>query len=195
MSALTPVAWSSGRWTHDPISAVEDGEHLLVEAAPHSDAWRLTSYGFVHDSEHGLVRDFPNGSSVEVAFVCDLVEQFDQAGVFVRADDETWIKAGVEFADGQPQLGAVVTLGRSDWSVAPVPTWLGRTVTVRASREGDAVTIRARVDDEPFRLVRVAPLAPDAVTVAGPMVCAPSRGGLTVRFVGWQIGDADATLH
>src|SRR5690606_41566187 len=44
----------------------------------------------------------------------------------------------------------------SDWSVAPVPGWAGRLVTVRASRAGDAVTVRARVDDEPFRLVRVA---------------------------------------
>lgn len=195
MSAMTSAAWSSGTWTHEPIRVVEDGEHLLVEAAPHSDAWRLTSYGFVHDSAHALVRDFPNSSAVEVAFVCDLAEQFDQAGIFIRVDDETWIKAGVEFADGQPQLGAVVTRGRSDWSVAPVPTWLGRTVRVRASRDGDAITIRAGIDDKPFQLVRVAPLAPNVTAVAGPMVCSPSRGGLTIRFVRWQIGQADATLH
>ena len=189
------VDWDHGVWTHAPVRAVEDGGALVVEGAPHSDAWRITAYGFVHDSEHALVREFANGSAVEVTFVCDLVEQFDQAGVFIRVNDATWIKAGVEFADGQPQLGAVVTHGVSDWSVAPVPTWLGRAVTIRASWHGDAVTIRARVDDEPFRLVRVAPLAPDAVASAGPMMCSPSRGGLAVRFLEWRVGEADVSLH
>lgn len=189
------VAWRRGSWTHPPIAAVEDGSALVVEGAPLSDAWRITAYGFVHDSEHALLQTFSNGSAVEVTFVCDLVEQFDQAGVFVRVDDATWIKAGVEFADGQPHLGAVVTHGVSDWSVAPVPTWLGRAVTIRASRRGDAVTIRARVDDEPFHLVRVAPLAPDAVASAGPMMCSPSRGGLEVRFLEWRVGEADVSLH
>lgn len=189
------VAWDEGSWTHDPMRVVPDGASLLVEGQPNSDAWRITSYGFVHDSEHALVRAFSNGSAVEVTFECELVEQFDQAGLFVAVDDVTWIKAGVEFADGRPQLGAVVTLGRSDWSVAPVPSWQGRAVTVRASRAGDAVTVRARVDDEPFQLVRVAPLEPDAVAWAGPMMCSPSRGGLVVRFLEWRVGEADERLH
>ncbi len=83
----------------------------------------------------------------------------------------------------------------SDWSLAPVPDWRGRLVTIRASRSGDALTIRARVDDEPWRLVRVAPLDPDAAVTAGPMCCAPTREGLTVHFTAWLIGTADAGLH
>lgn len=193
--ALQRVDWSQGRWTHAPVSAVVDGDHLLVEAVESSDAWRTTSYGFVHDTEHALLRPFPSGTAVEVAFVCRLTEQFDQAGVFVRVDDETWVKAGVELSDGLPQVGAVVTHIWSDWSVAPVPDWQGRTVTIRVSRDGDALTVRARVDDEPFRLVRVAHLDPGAVTEAGPMACAPTRAGLTVRFTSWSTGAADAALH
>ncbi|WP_199422449.1 DUF1349 domain-containing protein [Actinotalea solisilvae] len=193
--ALRTVPWSEGTWTTPPATAHEDGTDLVVEAVEGSDAWRHTAYGFVHDDEHALLAPLEPGTAVEVTFLADFAEEFDQAGVFVRADAETWIKAGLEFSDGELNAGAVVTLGRSDWSVGPVPSWAGREVTVRASRAGDAVTIRARADDEPFRLVRVAPFPADADVAAGPFCCGPTRAGLVVRFRRWQVGAADAALH
>ena len=168
---------------------------LRVTAVEGSDAWRITSYGFVHDTEHALLAPIPDGTAMEVAFDASFEAQFDQAGLFVRVDETRWVKAGVEFSDGDLQLGAVVTDGMSDWSLSPVADWAGRVVTVRASRSGDAVTIRARVDDEDWGLVRVAPLDPDAEVAAGPFCCAPTRAGLTVRFVSWRSVPADASLH
>ncbi|CAQ00197.1 conserved hypothetical protein [Clavibacter sepedonicus] len=173
---------------------IHDGG-MDVTAREGSDAWRTTSYGFVHDTEHALLAPLDPGAAVEVAFTLDLREQFDQAGVFVRVDAETWIKAGIERSDGEDGLGAVVTRGVSDWSLAPVPGWSGRLVTIRASRMGDALTVRARVDCEPWRLVRVAPLDPDARVTAGPFCCAPTRAGFTARFASWRTGQADAALH
>ncbi|RFA13254.1 hypothetical protein B7R21_08540 [Subtercola boreus] len=79
--------------------------------------------------------------------------------------------------------------------MGPASGWAGRSVTVRASRSGDAVTIRARVDEEMWRLVRVAPLRPEAVVSAGPFCCAPSRAGLVVLFTSWRTTDADISLH
>ena len=191
----TSILWSTGTWTTGPVSAVEDGPDLLVTAVEGSDAWRHTAYGFVHDDAHALLAPMPASAAVEVTFDATFTEQFDQAGVMLRADAETWIKAGVEFADGVPQLGAVVTLGRSDWSVRPVPTWAGQVVTLRASRHGDAVTIRARVGEGPFELVRVASFPADADVAAGPYCCAPTRDGLVVRFRTWRVGPPDASLH
>jgi len=198
------VLWSAGAWTHDPAEAREvrasanaaaERAPLDVTAVEGSDAWRITSYGFVHDTEHALLAPFAHGSAVEVSFVAAFDEQFDQAGLFVRIDEKNWIKAGVEYADGVPQVGAVVTREVSDWSVAPVPEWAGRLITVRASWDLDALTIRARADDEPFRLVRVVPLEPSVTASAGPMVCAPTRAGLTVRFARWTVGEVDGSLH
>lgn len=182
-------------WTHEPEAAVLDGDVLRVTAIEGSDAWRTTSYGFVHDSEHALVERIDGAFSVEVSFVLDYTEQFDQAGVFLRVDERNWIKAGVEVSDGTPQLGAVVTRDSSDWSVAPVPEWVGRVVTVRASRDGDAVTVRAWADDEQPRLVRVAYLDPDAAVSAGLLCAAPTRAGLTVSFTGYRVGAPDEALH
>ena len=56
---------------------------------------------------------FLTNSAIEVEFTASFSEQFDQAGVFVRASGERWVKAGVEFADGLPHPGAVVTDSRS----------------------------------------------------------------------------------
>ena len=192
---MSDIAWSEGQWTTKPIGVriAEDGLH--VTAREKSDAWRITSYGFIHDTEHALLRSLGQESAVEVTFRLNFGAQFDQAGVFLKVDDATWIKAGVEWSDGEESLGAVVTRNESDWSLSPVPGWAGRLVTVRASRSGNAVTIRARVDDEAWRLVRVAPLASDASVQAGPFCCAPSRRGLTVHFVSWRETAADESLH
>lgn len=196
MSAeLRTVDWSTGSWLNPPERADPAGAALLVEPRGGSDFWRRTSYGFVHDDGSALLAPFPSGSAVEVGFRLDYAAQFDQAGVLVRVDERRWTKAGVEVSDGQPQVGAVVTDEVSDWSVAPVPEWSGREVTVRVSRAGDAVTVRARVADEPWRLVRVAPMDPGAAASAGPYCCSPSRGGLVVRFTAWRQGPADEALH
>ncbi|MFY1596203.1 DUF1349 domain-containing protein [Micromonospora sp. WMMD737] len=194
--AERPVDWAEGEWWNEPVG-VENGPagELLVQPAEGSDLWRHTSYGFVHDDAPALLAPLPAGEAMEVTFVLDYGEQFDQAGVLVRVDDRNWVKAGVEVSDGEPQVGAVVTRDVSDWSVAGVPRWAGREVTVRVSRDGDALTVRARADDEPWRLVRLAPLAPDAVATAGPYCCSPTRAGLRVRFTGWRRGPADAALH
>ncbi|WP_062521889.1 DUF1349 domain-containing protein [Demequina silvatica] len=185
----------TGTWTTPPVAAALSDGVLEVEAREGSDAWRVTSYGFIHDDAHALVVPLDNGAAIEVSWMLDYDAQFDQGGVMLRVDAESWIKAGVEVSDGEPQVGAVVTRGVSDWSVAPVPEWAGREVTIRASRSGDAVTLRARAGDEPWRLVRVAPLDSDAVVLAGPFCAAPTRPGLAVRFTGVRVGPADASLH
>jgi regulation of enolase protein 1 (concanavalin A-like superfamily) len=195
LGGLGAVAWTAGTWTREPVDAAIDGTALLVTAATGSDAWRTTAYGFSRDTAHALLVPFAQESAVEVTFAADCREQFDQAGIFIREDEATWIKAGLEFADGALQAGAVVTHERSDWSSGRFWGEEAETVTVRASRSGDAITIRMRVADGLFRLVRVAPMDPEAVLTAGPYLCAPSRSGFTVRFHRWEIATPDEYLH
>ncbi|GAA4896427.1 DUF1349 domain-containing protein [Tessaracoccus lubricantis] len=187
--------WSDGAWTTPPVEAREDGQDLVVTAVEGSDAWRITSYGFERDDAHALVAPLAQDCAMEVVFTCDFTEQFDQAGIFLSAGPQTWVKAGVEFADGRPMVGAVVTNPVSDWSTAPVDDWRGRRVRVRLSRSGDAVTVRAGLDGGELQLVRLAPFPVDAVAQAGPFTCAPTRAGLGVRFHEWSSGAADASLH
>ena len=191
---MKTIAWSEGSWTREPVSVNEQGATLAVEAAAESDWWRTTAYGFIHDDGHALIKVFPNESAVEVSFILNYTQQFDQAGIFITSDAQNWIKAGVEYCDGFPQVGAVVTQINSDWSVAPVPEWMNKEVTIRVSRSGDAVTMRAGINGD-LRLVRVAPLDPSLSWSAGPMFCAPTRAGLIVSFTKWAQGEADSELH
>ncbi|VXA92817.1 conserved hypothetical protein [Microbacterium sp. 8M] len=195
LGVMTDIAWSDGHWTHAPAALAEENGDLVVTAVEGSDAWRTTSYGFVHDSEHALLAPFAVGTAVEVEFTAAFSEQFDQAGVFVRASAERWVKAGVEFADGRPQVGAVVTDGMSDWSLAPVPEWADRRIQVRVSRGDDALTVRAGVVGTPLQLVRVLPFPAGIAAEAGPFVCAPTRAGLAVRIHAWRSVAADSALH
>lgn len=189
------IDWSEGQWTHEPAAIERRGDDLAVTAVEGSDAWLRTAYGFEHASEHGLVAPLPVGAAMEVEFTADFTEQFDQAGIFVRIDDERWVKCGVEYCDGELGAGAVVTDHRSDWSVGGVPEWSGRRVVIRVSRGEDAVTVRGGVAGESMRLLRLAPFDGAADAVAGPLVAAPSRAGLTVVFHGWRLTAADASIH
>ncbi len=131
---------------------------------------------------------------VVATFALDYDQQFDQAGLMLRATRGEWIETGVKVSDGAAQVGAVVTHRYSNWSVAPVPHWSGRKITIRASRHGGAVTVRARVDDEPVQMVRLAHLDPALQVAARPYCCAPTRAGLTVSFTRWVRTPPD-TLH
>jgi len=193
---MRKVELSAGEWLNPPVAVSRGGASgdFLVTTAENSDFWRTTSYAFVHDTGHALLNDFADGTAMEVSWMLDYDQQFDQAGLLVWHDDRNWIKAGVEFADGAPQLGAVFTREVSDWSVAPVPEWAGREVHLRISRSTDALTVRARCDG-PWQLVRLAPLDPALLWRAGLFCASPSRAGLTVRFTALAHGEADGSLH
>lgn len=194
---MTTIPWQEMAWLNPPERAeVEDGR-LEVVTKPMTDFWRTTAYGFVHDDGHFLGAALATDAAMEVTFRGAFTAAFDQAGLMLRAGPDLWIKAGVELSDGVLFVSAVVTLGQSDWSVAPLPAGsAGLPVTIRASRTGDGVTIRYRIGaEEPFRLLRVAHMPPEAELLAGPMCCSPSRGGLVVRFEPVQVGPPDAQLH
>ena len=191
---MKEISWSQGVWLNPPAEAVQENSQLKVTAIHESDFWRNTSYGFVHDSGHALLTDFPANSSMEVTFILDYSGQFDQAGIIVHSDSQHWIKAGVESADGLPQVGAVVTLINSDWSLAPVADWFGKEVTVRASRTTDALTIRARCGEDD-QLIRLAPIDSSISWSAGPHCASPVSRSLDATFIRWTHGDADLTLH
>ena len=184
-------------WMNEPPRVAKGPGGITVETAPETDFWRTTGYGFVHDDGHFLGAPLGSAAAIEVTFSADFEAQFDQAGLMLRADAETWLKAGVERSDGRLWASVVVTNGRSDWSVAPLPERSADDeLTFRASRQGDAVTVRYReTADERWRLLRLAYLPPEAKLLAGPMCCSPTRGGLSVRFGPVRMGPPDDRLH
>lgn len=192
---MTAIEWSAGTWLHEPPHHEVQGSALVITTANESDFWNETAYGFTHYSRHALLTAFPPNTAMEVEFLAEWSHAFDQAGIFIHANEGHWIKAGVEFADSVLSLGAVVTNGTSDWSVGHVPEWMGQPIRIRVSRTNDAITVRARTRTEPWRLVRLAPIDPALKLRAGPLAASPSRAGLEVTFHEWSIAAPDASIH
>jgi len=194
---MQTIPWSEMQWLNEPPRATIRGDVLEVETGLETDFWQKTSYGFAKDDGHFLGAPLAGDAAIEVAFRGDFTDQFDQAGLMLRSGPELWLKAGIERSDGQLYASAVVTVGMSDWSVAPmgdVPD--DQTFTFRASRQGDGVTLRYRIGSEDgWRLLRVAYLPPDSELLAGPMCCSPTRAGLAVSFESVRVGPPDDRLH
>ena len=76
-----------------------------------------------------------NMLQVQVDFNVQARHQFDQGGLIVWRDSETWLKTGIEVVDGRPRLSCVVTRnGFSDWSTQP---WATSSMRLRLSQTGD----------------------------------------------------------
>ncbi|MFE0249391.1 DUF1349 domain-containing protein [Streptomyces sp. NPDC059010] len=65
MDRLSAVSWQEAAWLNEPRRTGLDGTDLLVTARARSDFWRTTSYGFVRDDGHALLRAFPQDRATE----------------------------------------------------------------------------------------------------------------------------------
>jgi regulation of enolase protein 1 (concanavalin A-like superfamily) len=131
--------------------------------------------------------------------------QFDQGGILIAfpktpgADlhDSQWIKAGIEFFNGEPKLGVVGTDRFSDWSLCPMFE-AGDKASFVAEKEADTIWIYAVVKGkkEPLREVKWANLegrAKDAEIWVGVYGAKPTpekddaEAKIDVRFEGLKI--------
>src|SRR5262249_2742609 len=107
--------------------------------------------------------------------------QYDQAGIMLRADEQTWLKTGLEFFEGRPRLSTVLTMGCSSWMVADLPPGTDE-VTLRVSRRGDAGEGPYVAGRGAASLAGLGCGAPGR-GVRGGMVCAAPEGrGFSVAF-------------
>lgn len=190
-ASLTCLGLDGWRWLNEPASWNADDDGLDVATSPDTDFWVTTHYGFVRDTGHALLRPLPGRFRLRVTFAGRYQDQYDQAGLLLRADDRTWVKTGIEYVDGHQQLSAVVTRGVSDWNVVPLERVLGGStdaVTVELERHGDTVTIRyGAAGQDPDTLLRLAYFPPEASVSGGPMCASPDGTGFSTRFTGLRL--------
>ena len=175
MENLIKDGW---RWFNEP----EQWGGNTITTDPGTDFWRTTHYGYDRDTGHVLGVDRTADFELVVTFAGDYREQYDQAGIAIRLDEKNWIKSGVELVDGQHQVSAVVTREVSDWSVVALPE-PADSVTIKAERTGDAVTISYGLNGAPpATMLRLAYFPPELSVLAGVMCASPTGKGFTTRF-------------
>lgn len=179
--------WGSAKWLNKPSFYQTFSDHSLeVHTEFQTDFWRKTHYGFIRDSGHFLGFESAGGFTAQVRVNAHFHELYDQAGIMVRLNEETWLKAGIEYNDGTPMISSVLTQGTSDWAPSrffgdPTDFWLRVTVS------NGVLRLQYSTDGKTWPLLRLA-LFPNVESYSvGPMCCTPKRQGLVVKFSEWSL--------
>ena len=183
MTAITGFAAMT--WRHPPpLSGIEGGQ-LSVTTGAATDFWRETHYGFVHDNGHFLHHAVTGDFCAEVTVAARYEALYDQAGLMLMLDQNHWIKAGIEFAEGSPLFSTVLTRDYSDWAVMPL-AFPADTIRLRMTRVGDTVQVLVQKPDGIWQMARLGYLPPDRSAMVGVMACSPTRAGFDVQFSDYQ---------
>ena len=169
------------RWINEPArwSLGPDGLFVVTDNA--TDFWRETHYGFTRHSGHLFGYQVTGGFTATVRVQARYQSLYDQAGLMVLADEQTWVKAGIELSDGEAMLSSVLTITRSDWATGP---FQGEAADfwIRATVDHGVLRIQASANGQRWALVRLCPFPLLHQYVVGPMCCTPERAGLEVLF-------------
>ncbi len=190
MMPMNSVSLETLSWLNPPARTTLEAGSLHVETGPDTDFWRETFYGFVHDNGHFGSVPVTGDFSAEITFRGAYEALYDQAGLMLRLDAQTWLKAGIEYTDGLHHLSVVVTRGVSDWSVLPLTEAEGPSeVRLRLTRLGSAILVQYALPSTPWAMLRLAALTDAPTLNVGPMCCSPQRAGFRATFTDFLLGE------
>ena len=109
------------QWINEPATWSEEDGSLSVVTDEETDFWRETWYGFERFSGHIYATEAAGDFTFQVRVRADFSTLYDQAGIMLMQDARHWLKAGIEYNDGAPAIGSVLTLGTSDWATGIFP--------------------------------------------------------------------------
>lgn len=176
-------------WLNEPEHWSIHNDQLRVVTRPASDFWRKTHYGFIRDSGHLFATKVAGGFTAQLHVQGDYRNLYDQAGLMVRIDDQTWLKTGIEVSDGDLMLGSVLTNGHSDWATG---IWndKGTGLWLRVTVADSVIRIQSSTDGVRWPLLRLAPFPEAAHYWVGPMCCSPEGAALNVVFSNFTVAPA-----
>ncbi|HIS51572.1 MAG TPA: DUF1349 domain-containing protein [Candidatus Onthomonas avicola] len=185
-------------WTRPPQRfTIADGQ-VEVVTDPGTDLWQRTYYGFRNDNAPVLqVRTEERYFSFTVRTRFESKRRFDQCGVALYLDSENWLKASIEYENGDYQrLGSVVTNhGYSDWATTDIPASV-REMWYRLSRRESDYCIECSEDGVHFRQMRICHLWEGAGEITfGIYACSPEQSSFRAVFSDLEIGPCRWEAH
>lgn len=174
------------QWFNQPEKWKAGNQSLSMYVTPKTDYWRITHYGFTVDDGPLYYTTVGGEFEVKVKITGEYKSRFDQMGLMLRIDEETWIKTGVEFIDGNMNVSSVVTNEKSDWSVIPLVE-KPRSLWIKAVRRLDAVEIFYSLDDKKYNSIRLAYFPDNKPVMVGMTAASPDGDGFNALFEGFEI--------
>lgn len=170
------------RWTREPESFLLVPDRIEITTKPRTDLWQRTYYHFQNDNAPVLQMETaePFFSFVVRTDFTESHHRFDQCGIVMYLDSENWLKASVEYENGEFQhLGSVVTnQGYSDWATTEIPASV-KSMWYRLSRREDDFRVECSEDGARFSQMRI---------------CHLHKGGGPVRFGVYACSPEDSSF-
>lgn len=174
------------QWINEPEKWQCNDQSLKMQVTAKTDFWRKTHYGFTVDDGPFYYAQMGGEFEVEVKITGQYKTRYDQMGLMIRKDEQTWIKTGIEYVDNQLNLSAVVTHETSDWNMLPLSTNPG-SVWLKVLRRLDAVHISYSLDGEDYTLMRLAYFPDNTPVKVGLMAASPDGDGFEALFEDFKI--------
>lgn len=180
-------------WTREPEKWSYDGRTITITTEPQTDLWQRTYYRFRNDSAPVFQTETDEQFftfTVRTDF-SGARRRFDQCGVVMYLDAENWLKASVEYENGEfAHLGSVVTNGGwSDWATTEIGSDV-KAMWYRLSRRGDDYRIECSRDGVKFSQMRICHMAQGAGKVRfGVYACSPEASSFTAVFTDLSLGE------
>ncbi|MGD8108148.1 DUF1349 domain-containing protein [Pantoea sp. FN0302] len=168
-------------WINEPAVWRNENGQLTVITDGQTDFWREIWYGFTRFSGHFWGCEIQEDFTFQARVRADFHTLYDQAGIMFMADEQHWLKAGIEYNDGQPAMGSVLTQGCSDWATGPF-NGDARDFWMRLTLRDHALRLQYSADGVVWPLLRLCHIAKAERYQVGIMCCTPERAGLEVMF-------------
>ncbi|MFI2744207.1 DUF1349 domain-containing protein [Zhouia sp. PK063] len=172
-------------WFNEPDEWHIENNVLYMQVTPKTDYWRKSFYGFTVDDGPFYYGVYGGEFEVKVKLSGAYKSRFDQTGLMLRIDKDHWIKAGVEYVDGNLNVSAVVTNVKSDWSVISVKKTAA--IWIKAVRRLDAVELFYSFDDKTYVMYRNAPFQDHHPVKIGMMAASPDGNGFEAKFENFTV--------
>ena len=187
------------QWTRQPQSWKIENGRVEIVTRPHTDLWQRTYYHFQNDNApvFQAETDNPYFSFVVKTEFADSCHRFDQCGIVMYLDSENWLKASVEYENGDYQhLGSVVTNeGYSDWATTVMDASV-KSMWYRFSRRGDDYRVECSLDGMQFDQMRVCHMRKGAGKIRfGIYACSPEASSFKAVFSNMQMMECQWKAH
>ena len=189
----------SFQWTREPKKCVIQNDRAEITTLPHTDLWQRTYYHFRNDNAPVLQMETEERyfSFVVKTDFTRSARRFDQCGIVMYLDSENWLKASVEYENGDFQhLGSVATNGGwSDWATTEIPGDV-KTMWYRLSRREDDYRIECSDDGIHFRQMRICHMQKGNGKIRfGIYACSPEDSSFTAVFTDMRLTECAWKAH
>lgn len=185
-------------WTRAPKQYTVTEERVEMVTEPFTDLWQRTYYHFRNDNAPVLQMSTDEKYfSFVVKTEFDSKVRFDQSGIIMYLNSDNWVKASVEYENGQIQrLGSVVTNnGYSDWASVDVDASM-KSMWFRFSRRDNDFCIENSTDGVNFKQMRICHMfhAEDTIQF-GIYACSPEDSSFKAVFTDMEMTECKWLPH